>query len=372
MRKKRVIVSVINDLATDQRVARSCSVFRQKGWEVVLVGRMLPDSLPIERPYRCVRFRLPFHRGVFFYATYNIRLFIFLLFNRCDLYFSNDLDTLLPNFLISRLKRKSLLYDSHEYFTEVPEIQGRPLVKRTWQRIESFCLSKMQSMITVNESIAQLFRDKYGICVDVIRNVPFKSGCAEIISKSALGLPEDKKIVILQGAGINIHRGAEEAVAAMKFVDNAILLIVGSGDVVPQLKAYVVSHDLSEKVIFVGKVPANQLRRYTALSDIGLSLDKPLNVNYEYSLPNKLFDYIQGGIAVLASDLKEVAQIVNTYQVGLVVDRLTPEKIAEDINSILNQPELLEFYKANSKRASQILNWEAEQVAFEEIINKYV
>ncbi len=369
MNKKRVIVSVTNDLATDQRVARSCSVFHDMGWEVVLVGRILPNSMTINRDYRCVRFNLPFRRGAQFYAVYNIRLFFFLLFTRCDLLFSNDLDTLLPNFLISRLKRKPLLYDSHEYFTEVPEIQGRTFVKKTWQSIEKICLSRMKSMITVNESIAKLFREKYKIQVAVIRNVPLKSNNLDIPSKSALGLPEDKKIVILQGAGINIHRGAEEAVEAMKFVDNAILLIVGSGDVVPALKEYVIANDLSEKVWFVGKVPADQLRKFSSVADIGLSLDKPLNVNYEYSLPNKLFDYIQAGIAVLASDLVEVAKIVHHYQVGELLAEHKPEIIANYMQNILSNQKLLDTYKSNARKAAESLCWDHEKSILEKIIN---
>lgn len=368
MKKKRVIISVTNDLATDQRVARSCSVLHDMGWEVVLVGRILPNSLPMNREYRCVRFKFPFRRGAQFYAVYNIRLFFFLLFTRCNLLFSNDLDTLLPNFLVSRLKRKSLIYDSHEYFTEVPEIQGRPFVKKTWQRIEKFCLSRMKSMITVNESIAKLFREKYRIQVAVIRNVPFKSKQTEIPSKSDLGLPDDKKIVILQGAGINIHRGAEEAVEAMKLVENAILLIVGSGDVVPQLKEYVIANDLSQKVWFVGKQPADQLRKYTAVADIGLSLDKPLNINYEYSLPNKLFDYIQAGIAVVASDLVEVAKIVHKFQVGEVLAEHKPQVIANYIRDILSNQELLDTYKLNAHKAAETLCWEHEKNVLVKIV----
>jgi len=370
VKKKRVIVSVINDLATDQRVARSCSVLHEKGWEVVLVGRILPNSMPMDRPYRCVRFRLPFRKGAKFYAVYNIRLFFFLLFTHCDLFFSNDIDTLLPNFLISRLKHKPLIFDSHEYFTEVPEIQGRPFVQNTWKRIEKFCLSRMKSMITVNESIAKLFRDKYGIQVKVIRNVPFKNNNSIITSRTELKLPEDQRIVILQGAGINVDRGAEEAVAAMQFVDNAILLIVGSGDVVPQLKEYVIANNLSEKVRFVGKQPSDQLRKYTSVADIGLSLDKPLNINYEYSLPNKLFDYIQAGIAVLASDLVEVATIVKQYQVGEVLEQHNPPFIANQIQAMLADREQLDRYRANAVKAAETLCWEHEKVILESFINE--
>ena len=81
---KRIIISVTNDLVTDQRVEKTCEVLSEIGYDVLLVGRKLKKSLPIQRNYRTKRFRLLFNKGVLFYAEYNIRLFIFLLFTKKD------------------------------------------------------------------------------------------------------------------------------------------------------------------------------------------------------------------------------------------------------------------------------------------------
>ena len=105
---KRIIVSVTNDLVTDQRVDKTCDVLTEIGFEVILVGRKLKNSLPIHRKYSTKRFRLVFNKGILFYAEYNTRLFLFLLFSRKSFLFSNDLDTLLPNYLISKIQKKKL------------------------------------------------------------------------------------------------------------------------------------------------------------------------------------------------------------------------------------------------------------------------
>jgi len=129
---KRIVISVTNDLTTDQRVEKTCEVLSDIGYEVLLVGRRLKKSLPIQRNYRTVRFYLLFNKGFLFYAEFNIRLFIFLLFTKKNILFSNDLDTLLPNYLLSLLQRKTLVFDSHELFSEIPELVHKPRVKNFW------------------------------------------------------------------------------------------------------------------------------------------------------------------------------------------------------------------------------------------------
>lgn len=202
MKKPVVIVSVINDLNTDQRVHKVCSFIESQGYDVLLVGRVLKSSQKMEaRSYRTKRFRLPFEKGALFYACFNFRLFWFLLFRSSSILVANDLDTLLPNYLVSKLKRTKLVYDSHEYFTEVPELISRPKVKAVWERIERFVFPKLSYVSTVNHSIAQKYREKYGVSLKVIRNVSPRWNPTVIQSKKSLGIPEGKHVLIMQGAG---------------------------------------------------------------------------------------------------------------------------------------------------------------------------
>ncbi len=255
--KKKVIVSVINDLVTDQRVNRTCLTFLENGYDVLLIGRKTKFSLPLpQRPYSIKIMSLLFSKGTFFYAEFQFRLLLELLFTpsrrqgAVTLLFSNDLDTLLPNYITSKLKGIKLIYDSHEYFTGVPELQHSPIKRGIWKRIERMIIPKLKYMLTVNDSIAKLYHNEFGVDVKVMRNLPISTPPIKSKTRKDLDLPEDKNIILMQGAGINIDRGAEEAVQAMQQMNNAILLIIGGGDAIESLKllAQKMSHGRKSKV----------------------------------------------------------------------------------------------------------------------------
>ena len=369
---KRAIVSVTNDLYTDNRVDKICRFLEKQGYSVLLVGRIRKNSnaLPT-RSYRTKRMKLIYEKGALFYAEYNFRLFMYLLFHRATLLVSNDLDTLLANYAASKFKpNATLVYDSHEYFTEVPELTSRPKIKKIWEGIEAWIFPKLQTIYTVNESIAQLYRNKYKKDVAVIRNISPSWKPLSVMTKRDLGIPDDKFIIIIQGAGINIDRGAEEAVEAMKLIENAVLIIVGDGDVIPQLKLTVTHYDLNEKVLFFGKRPYSEMMNFTYLADVGLTLDKPTNLNYKFSLPNKVFDYIHAGTPIICTDLVEISAIVNNHKLGLIIADLSAENLAEKIKELQHNSSLLAEMKANCKTASLIENWEHESQILEQIYPK--
>ena len=310
--------------------------------------------------------RFIFNKGPLFYAFYNIRLFFYLLFSKADIFHANDLDTLWANHLAAVIRKKKLVYDSHELFTEVPELISRPRVRNIWKRIEKRIFPKLKYIFTVNESIANIFQEKYGVKVHVLRNLPYYNNPIEKKSRSFFGLDETKKIVILQGAGINIDRGAEELVEAMKFLDEILLVIAGDGDIIPELKQYVNKEQLSDKVRFFPKMPHEQLMQLTACADCGVTLDKDTNLNYRYSLPNKLFDYIRAEIPVLSSSLPEIQKIIEQYKVGIIIESHDPQLIATKLKTILFDYSR-DYWTNSLVEASKELCWENEQQKLIEI-----
>lgn len=367
--RKIAIVCVTNDLFTDQRVHKTCMALSKINYDVLEYGRLLPGSLPLERTYLTHRVKHFFNSGPLFYAEYNIRLFLFLLFSKVDLIFANDLDTLPAAFLAAKMKGTKLIYDTHEYFTETPELTKRPAVQKIWRKIEEIIFPRLNAVITVNDSIARLYKKQYNKEVSVVRNIPLSYNPEIVKSRTELNLPHDKKIIIIQGTGINIDRGAEEACLSLQYLDDVILLIVGAGDVIPVLKNIVKDKHLEAQVIFKQKMSFNELRQYTLNCDLGLAIDKGTNINYLYSLPNKLFDYIHAGIPVLSSGLIEIKNIIDAYQIGYHIQNHDPVHISEVINTIFDDMDNYNRIKDNTIAARKILCWEEEEKILLEVMH---
>lgn len=359
---KRIIITVTNDLVTDQRVNRIANTLLNNGNDILLVGRVLPYSTNLDTNCKVKRFKLWFNKGALFYANYNLRLFLYLLFNRFDIVLANDLDTLPAAFFASRIKRKRIVYDSHEYFTEVPELIGRSFQQNTWRKIEAYILPKLKYAYTVCQSIADKYNELYQTDFQVIRNVPLQKDAISVPSKSG-------KVIIYQGA-LNIGRGIELMIEAMQHLDDFELWIAGKGDVEDELKKLVQERQLTNKIKFLGRIPLNELHQITSKADLGLSLEENIGLNYYYALPNKLFDYIQAQIPVLVSDLPEMKRIVEDYNVGDVLKERTPEALASKISSILFDEEKLVNWNSKLLIARQELVWEKESKKLLALFNK--
>jgi len=369
---KRVIVSVTNDLTTDQRVDRSCTTLVKMGFDVLLVGRQLPKSLDLEpRPYQTKRMKLLFNKGPLFYAEYNIRLFFFLLFRKADLVLSNDLDTLTANYLASGIRHLPLIHDCHEYFRGVPELNGRRVVTGIWKFLEDSIFPKLKTVMAVNASIAEIYHKEYGNEIKVIRNVPVTKPSTQPKKKSDLGIGEDQKVILYQGA-VNVDRGLEEAIQAMRFVkSNAVLLIIGTGDIYEKMKQLVSDLNLTSNVILTGQIPFQQLHAWSLMADIGLSIEKDVSLNYHYCLPNKFLDYIQAGVPVLISPMPEMLAIVEKYNIGGIISSHDPNYLAGKIDEMLENKGQLVRFRENIRKAATDLCWEKEETEFMKIFELY-
>lgn len=355
---RKIIISVSNDIVTDQRIMKIAGTLLKSGADITIAGRILKDTIVVKDfPFKMKRFRLLFNKGPLFYASLNLRLFFYLLFSKLDLLVANDLDTLLANYLISKIKGKTLVYDTHELFEELPELVNRKRVRNIWMKIERNILPKLVFTYTVNQSIADIYREKYKVEMDVVRNVHYRSE-----AKGNVSLPEDckDKNILLYAGVLNMGRGVDLVIRSLLYLDKWVFIILGYGYEMEKLKNLVKERNLEERVIFIGRVKSEDLIEYASLAHIGVSLEENKGMSYYYSLPNKIFTYIQAGTPVLGREFPEVIKIVKEYNIGCTTLCNDPEELAGMIRDMMMDRKRYETWKRNLKKAAEELCWEKE------------
>jgi glycosyltransferase involved in cell wall biosynthesis len=85
-----------------------------------------------------------------------------------------------------------------------------------------------------------------------------------------------------------------------------------------------------------------------------------MSLSYYYALPNKLFEYIMAEIPAVVSNLPQMKEIIERYEVGMVVDLDNPDELIEVIKKLTENEVLYKKFKENCRTASQELNWENE------------
>lgn len=349
----RIIFTVTNDLRYDQRMHRIAGTLAQQGHIVTLIGRQLKTSIELPaKNFRQKRLRCFFAKGPAFYAEYNLRLCCYLLFQQADIICAIDLDTILPVWLVTALKKQKRVYDAHEIFTEQKEILSRPMIHRCWLAIEKFAVPRFPLGYTVNESIRAELEKRYGVRYTVVRNLPRLSALPE-----KTDLPE--KWILYQGA-VNEGRCFETLIPAMKEV-NARLLVCGKGNFFEQTLQLIKQYQVTDKVELRGHVTPEELLTITPTAYIGLTLFESKGMNQYFSLANRFFDYTMAGIPQVCVNYPEYAAINQRFNIAYLVNDTDPKTIAAALNNLLSDDVLYQELRKNCLFARNKLNWENEE-----------
>jgi glycosyltransferase involved in cell wall biosynthesis len=350
---RKLTFTVINDLTYDQRMQRICSSLTNAGYKVTLIGRQLPGSLPLrQQPFQQKRLTCFFSKGRLMYIEFNLRLLFYLLLISTDCYCAIDLDTILPNYVASAVRKKKRVYDAHELFTELKEIVTRPAIHKIWLQVERFALPRYQHGYTVNEFIANEFLTKYGVHYSVVRNLP-------LLTAAQAPAPNADPFIIYQGA-VNEGRSFETLIPAMKFV-NAKLVICGNGNFFTQTKRLIKNEGVEAKVELRGMVTPDDLKAITPTAYAAVMLFEGIGLNQYQSLANRFFDYIMAGVPQVCVDYPQYKKLNDKYRIASLIADTQVETIANALNNLLNDTVYYNTIRKNCLVARTQLNWQNEE-----------
>lgn len=280
-----------------------------------------------------------------------------------DIYHSNDLNTLPQGYICSkwRLKRKKLIYDSHEVQTSRTGYQSP-----VYGKLEGFLIKKIDDMIVENHTRASYNEKLYGFYPYVVHNYPFKqtnNNKEKVDLHEILGISKEEKILLYQG-GIQTGRGLDKLIKAAPLFNEGVLVLIGDGKIKKELQATVKEINLEDKVKFLPKVPLAELPKYTRNAYLGFQVLNNVCFNHYSASSNKLFEYMMAGVPVVSCDFPEIKRVVEGDETGVTVDSHDPESIANGVNWMLAHVDRHDDMKLNSYSASKKYNWENEKENF--------
>lgn len=375
---KKILMIVQNDFVNDSRIIKEANALGQNGFEVNVLA-LHNDGLKeveefefflVKRIKLATRSKLGKNKfsQVFKFWEFKQKCLKEALKFNPDFVHCHDVYTLpIGEKIIAKLGEENikLIYDSHELWSQASNnlTMPKPLLY-IQNSIEKKIIKKCDSIITVSPSIVKYLKKVYNLCESpiLIRNIPFlyKNVEKEKLFHKQFKLDDTKRILIYQGV-ISKGRGIEKLIEAMKYVDEKIVFVIlGNGSMVENYKNFVKELNLQNRVYFHPAVSPDVLVKYTASADLGVSLIKNICLSYYYSLPNKMFEYIQAEIPVLCSNYPDMEDIVTNYRVGEVTNPDDSNNIADAINKILSDNKMYKEYVDNCISAKTELNWQCE------------
>ncbi len=278
---------------------------------------------------------------------------------RADVVHAHDVNTLPTAWLAARLSRARLVYDAHEISTSR---EGYSSFRKLVGLVENALMPRADGTITTTEARAKFFARAYGIARPlVLQNRPREQRpqASERI-RHELGLNESWPIVLYQG-GVQQGRGLERLARVAAQVPGAYFVFIGGGRLDASLRQIAQELRLEDRVRFIPTVALADLPSYTASADIGVQPIENTCLNHYTTDSNKLFEYVQAGLPVIASDLPEIRRIVRQYDLGLLVPAGDSETLAVALRRMVGDAQLRAHHAARARAAAPALSWEVQE-----------
>lgn len=268
-----------------------------------------------------------------------------------------------------------LAYDAHELYPEQKSFSSKQ--RKICSLAESRLIKKADLVFAVNDSIGAEMASRYKIekpliVLNAIDPLPEFDPLAQYdLLREKTGLPASSKVLLFQG-GFSPFRNLENLVAAMALVKdpNIVLVMMGFGAFGDVLKARAKRLKLLDsKVYFLEAVSPSELLQHSASADIGIIPYPHVDLNSYYCTPNKLFEFIQAGLPILANDSPELNRFVRGNGFGMTHAMNKVQQLADAINAVFLSEDR-DNWKANLKQKRNGLTWQSQEKVYEEAMQK--
>lgn len=286
-----------------------------------------------------------------------------------DLIIANDIESLPLAFKIK--KSEKVLFDAHEYAPR--HFEDKLIWRIFFQRFNKYLCKKylpmIDQMITVGKGLALEYQAHYPVNPIVVTNANYYANLEPT--------PVGESIRLVHHGAANPSRQLEIMIEMMNYLDNRFTLDLmlltpaianrKTRSYLTKLKQLIKNHN---RIRIIPPVKSAEVVNFIHQYDMGIFLLPPINFNYANTLPNKLFDFIQARLSVAIGPTPEMANLVNTYHLGVVSEDFTAQSLAKKIN-LLSRADIQHF-KAQSSDAALMLSAEKNKATLTDLVYKLI
>lgn len=366
----------LTEFKNESRVLKETKSILEKGIaKRVYIASLYSEGLDEDRKYsedlQLRRFKLTTRRlskNIFVqmikYLEFFIRVYFYYKNKRIKMVNIHALSLLPIGVTLKYVYGAKLVYDTHELETETNGLIG--LRQKLSKFVEKYLIKKADLIFVVSNSIADWYRDTYGIRrPKVIMNAPrlFKRVKTNYF-RDELGIKESSTIMLYQG-GLSKGRGVELLLEAFKRRKNDDIVMVFMGEGELQDKISEISKN-SNNIFLYPLVSLEVVLSYTSSADIGIHMISNTCLNHDFCMPNKFFEYAMVGLPVIVSNMEEMKRMVKEYDMGIVVEDEDFTSINRAIDKILSLD--MKKMKLNARKCAEDNSWEKQEI---KMINEY-
>ena len=366
---KSILICSFSNLSTDSRIIRYIGSV-PSNYDIFVAGCGDKPSVIggrfnyIDLHYKAKRKNKNIREFIEYNLSLKLKLYSAVRRINPDIVHCNDFETLLPSYMALSQRRSKIIYDTHELWTGrigVNKSLFHKLINSLDALLENLICRKLSHIITVSDSISEYLASAYNINKPaVIRNIPLtESDCSSCDSKvDEVFSKLTGKLLFVYIGPVSKERNIPLLIRTFRKanINNAHLVLIGKNQLGESL--------IDDKITFIDEVLEKDICCYLKRCDIGvhpLSTDSCLN--HEFALPNKVFQYMQAGLALFVFKNRETENIINIYKNGFTADFANEKSILESFKSISESDvSSLKLNSLNSFRT--YFGWENEKIKY--------
>jgi glycosyltransferase involved in cell wall biosynthesis len=268
------------------------------------------------------------------------------LLGRFDVVHANDFDTLPAGWAIARRSGARLIYDAHELYTESEPDPPR-IHRAVVAFLERVFAKRAHAVVTVSDDIADelVARRRLRVRPTVVLNSP------ERADGLVVARHEPPMRAIYQ-AGAGPGRVLEDLLDAAELAHGVHITLRLTRVDLDQLRDDVSRRKLDDRVAVADPVSPEHLVAELAAFDVGIVIDRPVTLNNALGFPNKLFEYLMSGLAVVVPSLPTMGAFVQREGFGLVFEAGRPDSLAEKLTQLAADPAQLFAFREQARAAA--------------------